>query len=117
MMLPGRSLVVAAAVLYSSAAAAHAMLEHAHPSAGAVLHQSPATLQLQFSEQLEPLFSGATVTDPRGQSAAAGAATIQGTTITVPLKPLPAGAYRVRWHAVSVDTHRTEGSYAFTVAP
>jgi methionine-rich copper-binding protein CopC len=116
MTLLGRSLVVAA-MLYSSAGFAHAMLEQAQPAAGAVLHQSPAALRLRFSEQLEPLFSGAMVTDPRGQSAAAGAVSIQGTTMALPLKPLPAGTYRVRWHAVSVDTHRTEGSYAFTVAP
>jgi len=116
MMLLGRSLVVAV-VLYSSAAGAHAMLEHAQPAAGAIVHRSPGALQLEFSEQLEAAFSSATVTDPRGESAAAGAVSIQGVTMTVPLKPLPAGRYRVQWHAVSVDTHRTEGGYAFTVAP
>ncbi len=25
------------------------------------------------------------------------------------------GAYHVRWHAVSVDTHKTEGNFTFTV--
>jgi len=116
MMLRGRSLVVAA-VLYSSAAAAHAMLEQAEPAAGAVLHQSPAALRLRFSEQLEPAFSVATVTDQRGQSVTGGPGSSQGTTITVPLKALSPGQYRVRWHAVSMDTHSTQGSYSFTVAP
>ena len=116
MMLLRRSLIVAA-ILYSSAATAHAMLEQAQPAAGTVVHQSPGVLQLRFSEQLEPAFSSATVTDPHGQSAAAGAVSVQGMTMSVPLKPLPAGRYRVQWHAVSVDTHRTEGAYAFTVAP
>jgi methionine-rich copper-binding protein CopC len=31
------------------------------------------------------------------------------------LKPLAPGSYRVRWHALSVDTHNTEGSFSFTV--
>ncbi|MEJ1978863.1 MAG: copper resistance protein CopC [Acetobacteraceae bacterium] len=33
------------------------------------------------------------------------------------LPALPPGLYKVIWHATSVDTHRTEGSYSFTVAP
>jgi methionine-rich copper-binding protein CopC len=33
------------------------------------------------------------------------------------LKPLKPGRYRVTWHAVSVDTHRTEGKYNFLVVP
>jgi methionine-rich copper-binding protein CopC len=33
------------------------------------------------------------------------------------LKPLKPGRYGVSWHAVSVDTHRTEGKYNFVVAP
>ena len=31
------------------------------------------------------------------------------------LKPLNAGTYKVHWHAVSVDTHTTEGDFTFTV--
>ena len=36
----------------------------------------------------------------------------------VPLgQKLKAGVYVVSWHVVSVDTHKTSGSYKFTVAP
>jgi methionine-rich copper-binding protein CopC len=31
------------------------------------------------------------------------------------LKSLSQGTYRVRWQALSVDTHKTEGSFTFTV--
>jgi len=31
------------------------------------------------------------------------------------LPQLKPGRYRVRWHVVSVDTHRTEGSFEFSV--
>jgi hypothetical protein len=34
--------------------------------------------------------------------------------ISQPLKP---GVYKVIWHAVSVDTHKTQGSFQFTVKP
>jgi copper resistance protein C len=33
----------------------------------------------------------------------------------VGLKPLPPGTYKVLWHALSVDTHTTEGSFSFRV--
>jgi hypothetical protein len=33
----------------------------------------------------------------------------------VSLKKLPPGTYKVRWHAVSVDTHATDGDFSFTV--
>jgi methionine-rich copper-binding protein CopC len=29
---------------------------------------------------------------------------------------LPAGDYKVEWHAVSDDTHRVKGNYSFSVA-
>jgi methionine-rich copper-binding protein CopC len=35
----------------------------------------------------------------------------------VGLKPLPPGTYKVLWHALSVDTHTTEGSFSFHVGP
>ena len=38
-------------------------------------------------------------------------------TLSVPLRPLSTGVYKVTWHATSVDTHKTEGSYTFTVGP
>jgi copper resistance protein C len=35
--------------------------------------------------------------------------------MTVVLPPLPSGTYTVHWVAVSVDSHRTQGGYNFTV--
>jgi hypothetical protein len=37
--------------------------------------------------------------------------------LVLPLPPLAPGRYRVRWHVVSVDTHRTEGEFGFEVTP
>jgi len=113
-----RILVALAAIACLAApASAHAFLKRAQPSAGAVLAAAPKSVALAFTEKLEPAFSGATVTDAAGHNVAAAGAVIDGVSMIVPLRPLGRGTYRVVWHAVSVDTHRTEGAYSFTVKP
>jgi len=32
------------------------------------------------------------------------------------LKALPPGTYKVNWRALSVDTHKTDGTFTFKVA-
>jgi methionine-rich copper-binding protein CopC len=107
-------LVIAAQV---TPALAHAFLQHASPGAGAVVAKAPPEIALEFSESLEPTFSGITVSDTAGHGVTAAHAVIHGGSIHVALNPLAAGRYRVAWRAVSVDTHRTEGAYSFTVKP
>lgn len=96
---------------------AHAFLEHAAPAAGETLATAPKQVALAFTEQLEPAFSGVTVTDSVGRDVEAGRAIVAADSMSVALKPLAPGTYRVTWHAVSVDTHRTEGAYSFMVKP
>ena len=94
---------------------AHAFLQHASPGAGAMSAPPPKEIVLEFSEPLEPIFSGIEVTDAMGRDMEADHPIVNGSILRVALKPLAPGAYRVAWHAVSVDTHRTEGAYRFTV--
>lgn len=96
---------------------AHAMLENESPAAGALLATSPPSIFLSFSEQLEPALSDVSVTDVAGHSFAAKAPRIEGQVMMLTLEKLPPGKYHVAWRAVSVDTHRTEGGYDFTVTP
>jgi hypothetical protein len=96
---------------------AHAFLQHAMPRAGETLAKAPKEVVLQFTESLEATFSGIEVTDAAGTDVKAGKIVTSANTMRVFLKPLAAGTYRVNWHAVSVDTHRTEGSYRFVVKP
>ena len=110
-------LALATLAALSSAAAAHAFLQSASPAAGENVHGAPARIALHFSEPLEQAFSGIAVTDEAGHDEAAGAIAVNGTEMDLPLKPLAPGRYRVTWHAVSVDTHRTEGKYNFLVLP
>jgi hypothetical protein len=98
-------------------AMAHAFMEKASPAAGENLRTRPAKIELHFSEALEPAFSGIAVTDAAGADMSAGPTAASGTEMDLPLKTLPPGRYRVTWHAVSVDTHRTEGKYNFLVRP
>jgi methionine-rich copper-binding protein CopC len=104
-----------AAASSATAVSAHAFLQHADPGAGAMLQAPPTKVVLIFSEKLEPVFSGVTVTNAGGRSVEAGPPVIGGNSMIAPLLPLGPGKYRVAWHAVSVDTHRTEGGYSFTV--
>ena len=99
----------------ATSASAHAFLKRAQPSAGAVLASPPRSIALAFTEKLEPALSGVTVTDGADHNVAAAATLIDGVSMIVPLRPLGRGSYLVRWHAVSDDMHRTEGSYSFTV--
>jgi methionine-rich copper-binding protein CopC len=96
---------------------AHAFLNHADPAAGAAVGLSPKRVVLIFSEKLDPALSGAEVTDQSGRNVEAGAAVALGNSLYIPLRPLPPGKYRVAWHAVSADTHRSEGAYRFAVKP
>lgn len=105
---------LATLVALTGTAAAHAFLQTASPAAGENLH-APTKIALHFSEPLEPAFSGIAVTDAAGHDEAAGPVTVGGTEMDLPLKRLAPGRYRVSWHAVSVDTHRTEGKYGFLV--
>ena len=98
-------------------AAAHAFLEKAIPSAGANLHVAPAKIELSFSEALEPAFSGVTVTNAASTDMSTAPSVASGTQMSLSLGMLKPGRYSVRWHAVSVDTHRTDGRYEFTVLP
>jgi methionine-rich copper-binding protein CopC len=113
-----RSFLAGVAIMgFAAPALGHAFLEHAAPAAGETLATAPRQVALTFTEQLELAFSGVTVADSAGRDVEAGRVVVAGETMSVALKPLAPGTYRVTWHAVSVDTHRTEGAYSFTVKP
>ena len=99
-----------------SAADAHAMLDHASPAVGSTVAKAPSRLILTFTEPIEPAFSGATVRNAAGQRVDTGARAGSGkTALEVSLKSLPPGTYKVNWHVLSVDTHKSKGSFSFTV--
>ncbi|HEX8739261.1 MAG TPA: copper resistance protein CopC [Casimicrobiaceae bacterium] len=116
------ALLIAMVVLFGTArlAHAHAFLERANPAVGSTVHGSPHELVLHFSEELEAAFSTVHVEDSQGRPVAAGRAHVDAydtSVLEVSLPSLPPGRYHVSWRVVSVDTHVTEGAYAFDVLP
>ena len=93
----------------------HAFLDHASPLVGGTVPASPREVTLWFTESLEPAFSSLEVSDSKGVRVDQGKAAVSGNTMRVGVKTLAPGSYKVRWHALSVDTHRSEGSFSFQV--
>jgi copper resistance protein C len=99
-------------------AEAHAFLLKSDPTVGATV-TAPKTLRLEFSEAVELSLSGIDVANGAG-AAVPTTARFNGNdhkVLFADLPPLPPGAYRAKWHVVSVDSHRTEGDFSFTVKP
>ena len=110
--------VGAVALCATAAAQAHAFLEHTSPAVGSVVPTAPSIVTLWFTQDLEPAFSGVTVTNEAGQRVDLGNAQIPRVSpaeLQIGLKPLAPGTYLVSWHVVSVDTHPTEGTFTFEV--
>jgi copper resistance protein C len=99
---------------------AHAQLEKASPPVGGTVSR-PSEIRLTFSEGVEPRFTKVSLTGQGGAAVPLGAAKTepnnQAVLIAPITKPLAAGVYTVHWHAVSVDTHHTQGTFEFTVKP
>jgi len=105
-------LIVALSIV---SARAHAFLDHASPLVGSTVAAAPHEVSLWFTQNIEAAFSGVEVSDANGARVDQGKPQISGNTMRVGLKPLAAGTYRVRWHVLSVDTHKTEGNFSFHV--
>ena len=115
-----RRLVAASSALFllfgAEAARAHAFLDRAEPRVGSSVAVAPRQLSLWFTQDLEPAFSTVEVQNSAGARVDQGKPRIgPANVMRVGLKPLPPGTYRVLWHALSVDTHTTEGSFSFHV--
>jgi methionine-rich copper-binding protein CopC len=104
-----------AVLLSTTAAHAHAFLDRASPLVGSSVASAPREVSLTFTQNLESAFSSVQVTDANGGRVDQGKAQVSGNTMRVGLKSLAPGTYRVRWQALSVDTHKTEGSFTFRV--
>ena len=111
------ALLALAAGSVPQAANAHASLQSAQPSVGGSVAGSPSTIVLQFSEGVEARYSHVSVTGPGGAVAVSRPSNGGGkSTLVVRVgQQLKPGHYRVSWSVVSVDTHKTQGSFGFNV--
>jgi copper resistance protein C len=108
-------LASAALTLATAPASAHAHLSRAEPRVDSTVAPAPKEVTLSFTERLESVFSAIEVTDAAGARIDEGEPRISGSVMSIDLKPLPPGVYKVHWRALSVDTHKTEGTFVFQV--
>lgn len=113
-----RTVSFALIMAVQSQAWAHAFLDHADPKVGGTVTNSPKEVKLWFTQNLEPAFSSFEVKNAQGRevdkkNVHPGAHDRSLLIVSVPV--LPNGTYTVTWHVVSVDTHRTEGHFHFTI--
>ena len=110
---------LASAVLAPAGARAHAFLDHAAPSVGSTVHGSPGEVKVWFTQELEPAFSNLRVVDQNGAQVDKQNNALDPSdkaVMKVSLPNLPPGKYKVFWKVLSVDTHRTEGSFGFELS-
>jgi methionine-rich copper-binding protein CopC len=104
--------------LLASPAFAHAFLDRSDPPVGSEVTSAPHQISLHFTEGVEPLFSSVEIHDAQGAAVAVGkphTAPGDDRRLLVDVPDLHAGHYKVTWHVTSVDTHKTEGSFEFSV--
>jgi methionine-rich copper-binding protein CopC len=105
-------------VLWTVQAFAHAHLQSATPPVDGTIDTAPSSVTLSFTEALEARFSSIEVKDAAGKRVDDGKPHREGgdgKRLSIGLGKLAPGVYTVDWHATSIDTHRTEGSFHFTV--
>lgn len=106
-------------ILSAGPGLAHAQLKETTPADETALSSSPTTLSLGFTEGLNLAFSGVDIVNTSDTEVPHDKPTLaegDATTLRIALpSPLTPDVYTVKWHVLSVDGHKSEGSYSFTV--
>lgn len=108
------------ALLPATPAWPHASLVRSSPARRATLATAPDRVQLWFNEAIEPKFSSASVWDAAGQQVDLGDTRVEPEDpkrLTVGVKPLGRGTYKVKFRVLSVDGHVVESEFPFTLRP
>ncbi|MBN8830347.1 MAG: copper homeostasis periplasmic binding protein CopC [Sphingomonadales bacterium] len=120
-----RGLIIPVVLLVAGPAFAHASLVQSTPAADATVSKVQS-LTLTFSEQIDGKLSGVDIVmtgmpgmanhAPMKVTGFKTSLSADGKTMTLTLpRALPAGTYKLSWHAVTGDGHRMEGGYNFGV--
>ena len=112
---------VAVAVLAASLEAfAHAVVVESTFRDGAQLASAPAAVELRFNVRIEQALSRASLKRGSGEPlplAPRPGPSAQSNRLVVPLPPLGAGAYELRYQVLAADGHTTQGVLRFRVKP
>ena len=96
----------------------HASLIKSVPARRAQIFKSPPQIQLWFSERLEARFSSLRVIDSSGNRVDLDNVAVDTNDpkrISVGVKPLVPGQYKIRFRVLSVDGHIVEDEVPFTI--
>jgi hypothetical protein len=105
-----------ALLLGAGTAWAHNVLTSSDPANGASMATGPSAVTLTFDLPVKRQFSTITVVGPDGLHFEGGPSTVNGNTVSAPVKPLgPAGGYTVGYRIVSDDGHPVSGAIRFTL--
>jgi methionine-rich copper-binding protein CopC len=111
-------LAVVLLLALQSGAWAHALLYYSIPEVGSIVANSPSEIIICFTEHLEA--HGGTIQvrnekDKQVDKKDSHRDFKDLSLLKVSLPKLPPGTYTVFWQALSVDGHRTQGHFQFTI--
>ncbi|MDP4096045.1 copper resistance protein CopC/CopD [Paenibacillus sp. P96] len=113
------SLGLALLFLFPHLALAHASLMESNPAANEVLSEPPASIQMTFSEHLQPAFLSVQVTGADGSRVDNGDAALSSDNAAVVQAGLrsgiPNGVYTITWRVLSADGHPIQGVIPFQI--
>jgi len=102
---------------FAGVAAAHTELVESRPAAGSSTDRAVTGITLIFASPVAPELAGVVVAGGDGADRVVGGPDVQGTMVTVPVRPLDvAGGYTVSYRVVAIDGHPISGSYSLTVS-
>jgi copper transport protein len=107
-------LIAFLALLFPAAASAHATIRSTTPRFATELQAAPHTIRLHFDQTVRILPGSVEVLNTSGKNFA-GAVRTEKNQVIAAVRPLPRGAYTVRWHAISSDSHVVSGVWTFGV--
>ncbi len=115
------SLAVLSLAMFLAApvADAHAFPDHSSPEVGSEMARAPASVQIWFDGEIEPVFSSLLVKTAAGAQVSIGQGRVSasdGHLLETALPAsLPPGKYLVFWSVIARDGHHTEGHFSFHV--
>jgi hypothetical protein len=105
-------------LLIAPLAHAHAFVDHADPKVGSKVAQSPTTVEVWFTEDIDASGSGMEVVDSQGHQVDKADCHVDPkdkSALIVSVQNLPPGKYKVEWHALCEQGHKTHGDFKFDV--
>lgn len=115
-VLIGLTLFWTLGALLSPPAWAHTTLVSSTPTDGAQLDTPPTTIELVFSEPVDPRLVTVVVSSPSGARWQVGAPVVTEAVVSQEVRPLPeVGEYAVAYRVVSADGHPVSGEMRFTL--